>query len=405
MTPFNFDDRARTLTRSLLTDATRVPSTVPLERAKSMRGPARRFASWKAIAVFAATALVISSAVVGASIALRSGSSPNQVPAGPGGHWKSFQLPPMDSSLAAVSCPDANYCVAVGHGGDLFVSTDPSAGPQAWKLESGGRDSAVPPSDVVTSLSCVGRSHCFAVDESGYLMMTTNISGGVQASVVILVNGAADLRGISCPAPTLCVGVGLGAVYPKPTGVVFAFSVPASWDGSSVPTLLDSTYGLTAISCPTVTFCVATDEAGNVITSSDPSGGAGAWHVSKVKDADSFTALSCPTVHFCAAVDSNGQVVTTTDPAGGAGAWTITTLGGAVKFDSISCPSAAFCVAGGLSESVFVSTHPTAGPTAWTRQRAMFLGLEPMSGLSCPSTRFCVGVDGGDANVYTNPGS
>ena len=352
--------------------------------------------------MFAATVLVIGGAVVGASIALQNPPAGNAVQATPAGHWKSFQLPPIDSGLAAVSCPTATYCVAVDYGGNWFVSSDPNAGSRTWKLESGVRSTPVPPREVMTALSCIG-SRCFAVDESGYLTMATNLHGGGQEFDTVLANPYADLTGISCPTPTLCVAVGVGSNYPRPTGILFAFSFPGAWSGNSAPTVLNSAYGLTAISCPTVHFCAATDEAGNIITTTDPAGGSGAWHVSKIHGADSFTAISCPTVHFCAAVDSDGQVVTSTDPAGGASAWTITTLAGSVQFDSVSCPTASFCVTGGLSDSVFVSTHPTGGPAAWTRQRAMFLGLEPMSSLSCPSTRFCVGVDGGDANVSSNP--
>jgi hypothetical protein len=118
----------------------------------------------------------------------------------------------------------------------------------------------------------------------------------------------------------------------------------------------------------------------------------------------SFTAISCPTVHFCAAVDGNGQVVTSTDPTGGSDAWTITTLDGSVRFESVSCPSAGFCVAGGLSESVFVSDDPTGGAGAWTSTRVIPSGTKAMTGLSCPSARFCVRVDGGGGvHVYTNP--
>ena len=134
----SFDDRARAATRSLLTDATRVPSTMTRERARStpQSAPASapKSAPWKVITVFAATVLVISGAVVGASVAVRSGSAVKPVPASAPGHWKSFQLPPVGSSLAAVSCSAVTYCVAVAYGGEWFTSTDPGGGSRAWKL-------------------------------------------------------------------------------------------------------------------------------------------------------------------------------------------------------------------------------------------------------------------------------
>lgn len=410
MTPVRFDDRARTLTHSLLTDAARVPSRLPRERDTS--------APWKSIAVFAATVLVISGAVTVASIALQSAPVVKPIPASPAGQWKSFQLPTRGSSLAAISCPDADYCVAVDHGGDWFVSSDPGGGAQAWKLvlrfapttgPLSNASNAMDASDVTTGVSCAGRSLCVSVDQihqRGYVVISTSfINGGpIQNVLWPVLDRQVAFAGISCPARTLCVAVGAFSPYGKLAGMVLTSTSPAVLPNVWTPTGVDST-ALTAISCPTVKFCVATDAVGNVITSSNPSGGIVTWHVTNVIGTNSFTAISCPTVHFCAAVDSNGQVVTSTDPTGGPDAWTTTTLDGSQRFDSVSCPSARFCVAGGLSDSVFVSNDPTGGSGAWTRTRVIPSGTEAMTGLSCPSTRFCVGVDGGGAvHVYTDPG-
>jgi hypothetical protein len=400
--PVSFDDRARTLTHSLLTDAERLPSRLPRERDTS--------APWKSIAVFAATALVISGAVVGASIALRSAPVVKPIPASPAGHWKSFQLSPTGSSLSAVSCPDAGFCVAVDYRGEWFVSTDPGGGAHAWKLVSGLSLTNLPTVDVTTGLSCVGHSLCVAVfqqDHRGYIISTAtlNPSANRDAQVIFAPDGRASLTRISCPTPALCIAVGGTSPSINPSGVVFAFTFPDLRPATRGATFqIDAASELTAISCATVKFCVATDGVGDVVTSTNPSGGVGGWHVTKVIGAHSFTAISCPSVHFCVAVDSNGQVVTSTDPTGGSDAWTATTLDGSVRFDSVSCPSARFCVAGGLSDSAYVSTDPTGGSGGWTKTRVIARGTENMFGLSCPSTRFCVGVDGADGvHVYTTP--
>jgi hypothetical protein len=401
MTPLNtFDERARTLTKSLLTDAGRVPSRLRRERANS--------APWKAVAVFAGTVVVIGAAVVGASIALRSTPVVKPAPAAPGGHWRSFQLPPVGSSAVAVSCPTVKFCVAVDYGGDWFVSTDPGGGAHAWKIATGVPPTPVPSSgDMTTGVSCVGRSLCVAVDQRdqrGYVFVGTNLNGSPSMWDVALVDSHVAFTGISCPAPSLCVAVGGNSPSLNQVGVVLTSTSPASRPDTWARTEIDSATGLTAISCPTVTFCVATDGVGDIVTSRDPSGSTGAWRVSKVIDTNSFTAISCPTVHFCAAVDTNGQVVTSTDPTGGPDAWTTTTLDGSLRFDSVSCPSAGFCVAGGLSDSVFVSNDPTGGSGAWTKTRVIPRGVAAMFGLSCPTSGFCVGVDGSDgAHIYTNP--
>jgi hypothetical protein len=68
-------------------------------------------------------------------------------------------------------------------------------------------------------------------------------------------------------------------------------------------------------------------------------------------------AVSCPSVSLCVAVDASGDVVTSTDPAGGAGAWRVAHVDRntqwcgnhsapcQVPFDGISCASASLCVA------------------------------------------------------------
>jgi hypothetical protein len=45
--------------------------------------------------------------------------------------------------------------------------------------------------------------------------------------------------------------------------------------------------------------------------------------VDRALDAVSYDAVSCPSVSLCVAGDQNGNVLTSTDPTGGANAWTI----------------------------------------------------------------------------------
>jgi hypothetical protein len=81
-----------------------------------------------------------------------------------------------------------------------------------------------------------------------------------------------------------------------------------------------------AVSCPSVSLCVAGDSAGNILTSTDPAGGASAWTKARVARPDpignSLTAISCPSVSLCVAGDGNGNILTSTNPTGGASTWT-----------------------------------------------------------------------------------
>jgi hypothetical protein len=56
---------------------------------------------------------------------------------------------------------------------------------------------------------------------------------------------------------------------------------------------------LSDVSCPSVSLCVALDQAGNVIASSKPTGGAGAWKtVRKGADTLGFSGVSCASATF-----------------------------------------------------------------------------------------------------------
>jgi hypothetical protein len=54
---------------------------------------------------------------------------------------------------------------------------------------------------------------------------------------------------------------------------------------------------------------VAVDATGNALVSTDPSGGAGSWTVTRVDRVGSLNAVSCPSTSLCIAIDSTGHVV------------------------------------------------------------------------------------------------
>jgi hypothetical protein len=68
------------------------------------------------------------------------------------------------------------------------------------------------------------------------------------------------------------------------------------------------------------------DYKGNVLTATDPTGGASAWTKASVEqpslDGISLQAVSCPSFSLCIAADGLGNVLTSPDPTGGANAWT-----------------------------------------------------------------------------------
>ncbi|MFZ2034077.1 MAG: hypothetical protein WAW53_10010 [Candidatus Dormiibacterota bacterium] len=387
-----FDERARTLTQSLLTEAERVPSRLPRYSADAR--------PWKAISLFAASVLVIGGAIVGASVALHRATASKPLTANHA-TWKSFAFPDGGAGTS-ISCPDVNECVAVDLNGHVYVSTHPGGGTAAWKVALIEPAAVKPPGKELTGISCPAPSLCVATDIVGNVVTSTNPGGGAAAWTLGRIDVQAALSGISCPDVNLCVAVGGLNQEPPPTALVFTSTDPAAGAASWTATDINGLADLTAISCPTATFCVATDGFGDVVTSTDPTGGAQAWHVSNMGLPVQITGIDCPSAQLCVAIYTQGGVVTSSDPTGGAGAWKSASLDASRFFISISCPSTTFCIAAPQSDSVFVTHDPTGGASAWTRQQVTAGGIEAL-GVSCPSTRLCVAV-GAQVHVYTDPG-
>jgi hypothetical protein len=117
-------------------------------------------------------------------------------------------------------------------------------------------------------------------------------------------------------------------------------------------------------------MCVAgVGRDGNILTSTDPTGGKGAWRKAKLEDG-SLQAVSCPSVSMCVAGDDAGNILTSIDPTGGKRAWTKAPAdhGGfpAPALGAVSCPSVSLCVAGDSNGDILTSTDPTGGASAWS---------------------------------------
>jgi len=160
---------------------------------------------------------------------------------------------------------------------------------------------------------------------------------------------------------------------------------------------------INSLSCPTTSFCAATDTLGDVLTTADPAGGPGTWTTTPVVPegvaADSSFIVSCPSTTLCVASDFNGDVYASTDPTGGAATWQPTSVvnpdGDAI--DSLACPSAALCVAGDLAGNVIASTNPASGAWATTP-----VSGNPVGSVACAGTALCI-AGGTGLSVSTTP--
>jgi len=294
--------------------------------------------------------------------------------------------------------------VAVG-GGSIVTSTNPAGGAVTWSVTTVGAAGAL------TGVSCPTESFCVVVDFStGSVFASTDPTGGATTWTPTKVAQANALNAVSCPTVSFCVAVdsfGNAFVSDDPGGesavwkLAHIYGTSCAWTVGEVPPPCI----LTSISCPSATFCVVGDTTGDVIVSTNPTGGAASWKQSHIGIGDCtvsetlafcwLAGMSCPTTNLCVAVDSAGRMFTSINPAGGAKAWhsfDMSTVGYVV---GISCAGAGFCVAladdNEASGHVATSTNPTGGAKAWTSNAS--IGGRDMRGISCPSSRLCAVVD------------
>ncbi len=179
--------------------------------------------------------------------------------------------------------------------------------------------------------------------------------------------------------------------------------------------------GLSEVSCPSKSLCVAVSGFDTVISSRSPTGGATAWHVVTPPEptgpgacmeenaagekvscglSASLRSISCPSENLCVAVSWEGFAYVSTDPSGGAGTWSTSDLnedsGGDTHLDSVSCPSRSLCVAvstgrtrsGPAGGRILTTADPTSGH--W--QAAQLDGSLDFTSVSCGSPQLCVAV-------------
>jgi WD40-like Beta Propeller Repeat len=215
-------------------------------------------------------------------------------------------------------------------------------------------------------------------------------------------SGVTDLAsGASIPLVDQACG---GATSSAIDSFVLSSSGFAAWRSSQSVPLYEP---LAAVSCASVSLCVAGDQTGDVLTATNPGGGRSAWSLAAVAPEASLGSVSCPTDDFCAAA-AGGKVFASTNPTAGATAWTASTPDPQAvpifQGEAISCPSASLCVVADGSGNISTSTDPTDSAPTWDTAH-VGAGSPPSLGtISCPSTSLCVALDDhGDVVSSTDP--
>lgn len=215
------------------------------------------------------------------------------------------------------------------------------------------------------------------------------------------------LQSVSC-APTTATAKSFICAVGDHAGNVWVTEHPARSASSWHRLPVDANGGgITGVSCPSTTLCVAVDANGQVVHSTTPYAGTSHWTKPIRIDTATypgegyagFAAIDCPTTTLCVAVDNsaNGQVAWTTDPRGGTSAWQIATVAQDVTLNSVSCASATLCVLGGSKN--YYSTTPTGGASAWKASGTLTSSPATTASLTCPTAKLCLGVGYGNAGT------
>lgn len=306
--------------------------------------------------------------------------------------------------LFGVSCPSDELCVVTGSDSLVATATNPSGGPAAWRTfhPGGSIDPVVPPGSAgvvvpgaqIRGVSCPTTSLCIGVSLDDRVVSSTNPAGGAGAWKVIERSGEKEphthMTGISCPSPTLCIAVAYGSKIvssTNPTGDASAWTEIE----------LGGRFDFRGVSCPTISFCAAVDNEGGFVTSTSPTGPASAWApVGRPGGISGLNGISCRSPKLCVTGNA-GQMITSTNPTD-ASSWRAVTAGTGLPVKGVSCPTLSACAAVDNNSDAIVSTDPTGGAGAWS-----FVNVIPapstaggsqngMFGISCSSTSLCVAV-------------
>jgi hypothetical protein len=193
--------------------------------------------------------------------------------------------------------------VAVGANGVAVSSTDPFASTPTWTGTT-----ADPGGFELDGVACPSRHRCVATDSNGNVLTEDPSGVGTWTVAPLPVNPGASSLAPTCASTTLCA-------IPYAAGVIVSTSptVPSSWTATQLLTSPNDHLG--ALTCaPGSSLCLATDQEGNVLTTTHPTGGSAAWTATAV---DVPPCGACMAEQVFAQDDRGRQALDTVQPGSG----------------------------------------------------------------------------------------
>ncbi len=286
--------------------------------------------------------------------------------------------------IGSVSCASQSLCVATDSAGSLFWSTEPRSSTAKWQSATIGKDPRT-----LNGVSCPLTTFCAIAENEGYVAVTSQPTAGASAWRTEKV-----ASGQPCSTGCLIVGPGLGE--PPFTSISCsseALCAVGDWDGEILTStepmgksqpwqrayidhnrvggyhaILNAQAIIDSVACPSASACVAADEAGDVFSSDDPSGGPSAWSGYSavqeptklasgqiVMEKQPLVGLTCPSIHLCLGLQNRTplEAMGVTPPAKlyvsanpmNPSPWKTGNIDRAGRLSALSCASAALCFA------------------------------------------------------------
>ena len=332
-----------------------------------------------------------------------------------GSSWKSVAVASGydDASFFGVSCPTASLCVAVGEttSGSAQALVEYWQGGPAFTLGTAANTAGV---DLLTSVSCT-TDFCMSVgwseDGGGPASALTELdflgTWVVEPTPDTSTTRWSQLTGVSCTGFKSCIAVGHSSLQNQYRNISLTWD-GTSWKNRSTPQPGTAADDLDAVSCvgTGLSDCTAAgDETSRNLQSDHTSivhWNGSSWSVRGTPQAapqDNFAGVSCSSASRCVAVGNESDGVQTVALADSfaKGSWSADRVPDPASLAQIlagvACANRASCMAVGQYLSPETQLVRRWNGHAWIRSDPAPEGaLAQLTGISCPTARFCVAV-------------
>lgn len=313
------------------------------------------------------------------------------------------------NGFLSMSCASGTQCVGVTGFGDIVSSTDPTG--------SSASDWSVLPSSLLSSdatgygLAAVSCTTGFCAtggtdpnhSYDGVILTSSDPTGGSASDWTnASISDSNAIQFIQCQSSSSCIAV-------DDDDYVLSYD-GTSWSKSSTPLFTDSGGGLTGLSCPSSSLCMASDYSGDVYISDTPSDLSTAWTEetsSTTGVSDGVGGVSCSSASDCALLASyEGEAAYTTDASSPTPTWTAGTAATGLRDNvlngGLTCVNGTTaCLAGVSGGSLFASTN---GGSTFAQASGFPSSIGNAGAIGCAGSSLCAaGTDQGYVSSSTDP--